>query len=62
MTGYFKLRYWGPTDEARHQRPERYARALKPIGKEPSYEFCRRLTIVTLVAHLIRMAIAPKFP
>jgi hypothetical protein len=57
VMGYFKLRYWGPTDdllhEARLERAERYARALKPIGKEPSYEFCRRLTFVTLVASLI---------
>ncbi|HEU4683856.1 MAG TPA: hypothetical protein VFS39_05075, partial [Nitrospira sp.] len=55
--GYFYLRYWGPTDaslhEARLQRAERYARALKPIGKEPSYEFCRRLTFVTLIASLL---------
>jgi hypothetical protein len=57
VMGYFKLRYWGATDEmlheARLERAERYARALKPIGKEPSYEFCRRLTFVTLVASLI---------
>ena len=57
ILGYFNLRYWGPADdtlhEARLQRAERYARALKPIGKEPSYEFCRRLTFVTLVASLI---------
>ena len=39
--------------EARLERAERYARALKPIGKEPSHEFCRRLTFVTLVASLI---------
>ncbi len=55
--GYFKLRYWGPSDdavqEARLQRAERYARALKPIGKEPSYEFCRRLTFATLIASLL---------
>jgi hypothetical protein len=55
--GYFRIRYWGPTDdalqEARLQRAERYARALKPIGKEPSYEFCRRLTFATLIASLI---------
>ena len=55
--GYFNLRYWGPTDDALHearlQRAERYARALKPIGKEPSYEFCRRLTFVTLIASLL---------
>lgn len=55
--GYVKLRYWGPSDdalqEARLQRAERYARALKPIGKEPSYEFCRRLTFATLIASLL---------
>ena len=57
VAGYFKLHYWGQPDDARQearlQRAERYARALKPIGKEPSYEFCRRLTFVTLVASLI---------
>lgn len=55
--GYFNLRYWGPSDDALHearlQRAERYARALKPIGKEPSYEFCRRLTFATLIASLL---------
>ncbi len=55
--GYFSLRYWGPTDEALHQarlqRAERYARALKPMGKEPSYEFCRRLIFATLIASLL---------
>ena len=57
VSGYFNLRYWGPTDDALHaarlQRAERYARALKPIGKEPSYEFCRRLTFATLIASLL---------
>ncbi len=57
LLGYFYLRYWGPTaaalQEARLQRAERYARALKPIGKEASYEFCRRLTFVTLIASLL---------
>ena len=55
--GYFCLRYWGPSaaslHEARLQRAERYARALKPIGKDASYEFCRRLTFVTLIASLL---------
>lgn len=55
--GYFKLRYWGPSDEAlrasRRQRAERYARALKSVGKDPSYEFCRRLTFATLIASLL---------
>ncbi len=57
LAGYFYLRYWGPNEsslhEARLQRAERYARALKPIGKEASYEFCRRLTFVTLIASLL---------
>ena len=57
LAGYIFLRYWGPSDstlsEARLQRAERYARALKPIGKEASYEFCRRLTFMTLIASLL---------
>ncbi|MBA5867897.1 MAG: hypothetical protein GDA67_14480 [Nitrospira sp. CR1.3] len=57
VAGYFYLRYWGPgaaaLNEARLQRAERYARALKPIGKEASYEFCRRLTFATLIASLV---------
>jgi hypothetical protein len=55
--GYLALRYWGPPEsdlrEARLERAARYARALKPIGKEPSYEFCRRLTFATLIASLL---------
>lgn len=57
LLGYFFLRYWGPGEaalqEARLHRAERYARALKPIGKEASYEFCRRLTFMTLIASLL---------
>ena len=34
-------------------RAGRYAKALKLPGKEPSYEFCRRLTLMTLIASLI---------
>lgn len=57
LTGYLYLRYWGTStsllNDARLQRAERYARALKPIGKEASYEFCRRLTFMTLIASLL---------
>ena len=57
VCGYFRIRYWGPPDEVLHaarlQRAERYARALKPVGKEPSHEFCRRLTFATLIASLL---------
>ena len=57
VMGYFYLRYWGAStsllNDARLQRAERYARALKPIGKEASYEFCRRLTFMTLIASLL---------
>jgi hypothetical protein len=57
LIGYVYLRYWGTStsllNDARLQRAERYARALKPIGKEASYEFCRRLTFMTLIASLL---------
>jgi hypothetical protein len=57
LIGYVYLRYWGASEsslnEASLQRAERYARALKPIGKEASYEFCRRLTFMTLIASLL---------
>jgi hypothetical protein len=57
VVGYLYLRYWGAStsllNDARLQRAERYARALKPIGKEASYEFCRRLTFMTLIASLL---------
>jgi len=57
VAGYLYLRYWGANasilNDARLQRAERYARALKPIGKEESYEFCRRLTFMTLIASLL---------
>jgi hypothetical protein len=55
--GYFYLRYWGAGEaalkEAKLQRADRYARALKLIGKEASHEFCKRLTFVTLIASLL---------
>lgn len=57
LYGYFRIRYWGSPEEslraARVQRAERYARALTPVGKEPSYEFCRALTFATLIASLL---------
>lgn len=55
--GYIALRRWGAAagnlHTSRLQRATRYAKALKLIGREPSYEFCRRLTLVTLMASLI---------
>lgn len=55
--GYFALRYFGQAEsdlrEARIGRAARYARALKPIGREPAHEFCRRLTFATLSASLV---------
>ena len=55
--GYLSLRYWGSSAPALHEsrllRAQRYAKALKLIGKEPSYEFCRRLTFMTLIASLV---------
>ena len=55
--GYFALRYFGQAEsdlrEARIGRAARYARALRPIGREPAHEFCRRLTFATLSASLV---------
>ncbi len=57
LAGYFYLRYWGAGETdlrtARLQRAERYARALKVIGREASHEFCKRLTFMTLIASLL---------
>ena len=57
LGGYCYLRYWGigeaAVKAARLQRADRYARALKQIGKEASHEFCKRLTFVTLIASLL---------
>ena len=55
--GYVVLhRREGHTEDLEHSRryrAARYAKALKLIGREPSYEFCRRLTLVTLMASLL---------
>jgi hypothetical protein len=55
--GYVLLRYQESStaslQASRALRAGRYAKALKLIGKEPSYEFCRRLTFMTLIASLV---------
>lgn len=55
--GYLTLHRWGPgasqLHASRRQRAGRYAKALKLVGRESSYEFCRRLTLVTLMASLL---------
>lgn len=57
LGGYVYLRYWGTGEAAlqtaRLQRAERYARALKQIGREASHEFCKRLTFMTLIVSLL---------
>jgi hypothetical protein len=57
LGGYGYLRNWGTSEvvlqAARLQRAERYARALKQIGREASHEFCKRLTFMTLIASLL---------
>ncbi len=51
--GLVALWRWGPSENAVRQaclsRYERYYRALKPIEREPSNEFCRRLMFATLI-------------
>jgi hypothetical protein len=55
--GYVLLRRRGADPAAlqasRRLRAGRYAKAMKLIGRESSYEFCRRLTLMTLIASLI---------
>ncbi|MEK6762099.1 MAG: hypothetical protein AABY96_05235 [Nitrospirota bacterium] len=57
LGGYGYLRYWGTGEaalqKAKLQRADRYARALKQIGREASHEFCKRLTFMTLIASLL---------
>ncbi len=57
LGGYGYLHYWGTGEaalqEARIQRAERYAHALKQIGREAHHEFCKRLTFMTLIASLV---------
>jgi hypothetical protein len=57
IAGYGYLHFWGTGDAAmqvaRLQRAERYARALKQIGREAHHEFCKRLTFMTLIASLL---------
>ncbi len=57
LGGYGYLHYWGTCDAAmqvaRLQRADRYARALKQIGREAHHEFCKRLTFMTLIASLL---------
>ncbi|TKB94565.1 MAG: hypothetical protein E8D41_03160 [Nitrospira sp.] len=56
LGGYGYLHYWGTGEaalQAKLQRADRYARALKQIGREASHEFCKRLTFMTLIASLL---------
>lgn len=57
LGGYGYLRYWGTGEAAlraaKIQRADRYAHALKQIGREASHEFCKRLTFMTLIASLL---------
>lgn len=57
LGGYGYLRYWGAGEAAlkaaKLQRADRYACALKQIGREASHEFCTRLTFMTLIASLL---------
>lgn len=57
LGGYCYLHYWGTGEAAlqaaRIQRAERYAHALKQIGREAHHEFCKRLTFMTLIASLL---------
>ncbi len=61
--GFFGLLHWGRSKAkvrvARLSRAERYFDALKPIEREPSYQFCRRLTLATLIASALMAISSP---
>jgi hypothetical protein len=63
IAGYFFLYRRGPSDSSVKQaclaRADRYARVLKPIQAEPAYEFCRRLTLATLIASVLFAVFLP---
>jgi hypothetical protein len=54
LGGYAFLKTFGASDtevyDAAMTRSARYGQALKPVEREPAYNFCRRLTFATLVA------------
>jgi hypothetical protein len=63
LVGYMRLRGREPADtvirQLRAGRAERYKRALKPSARRPSYHFCQRLTLITLVASVLFVLILP---
>ena len=54
LAGYAQLKIFGPSNnivyEAAMTRATRYDRALKPVEREPAYNFCRHLTFAMLLA------------
>lgn len=54
LSGYVLLKYLGPSDneayDAAVARASRYGRALKPLERTPVHNFCRRLTLATLLS------------
>jgi hypothetical protein len=63
LIGYLRLRNLEPADavirQLRAVRAQRYMRALKPLARRPSYHFCQRLTLITLVASVLFVLILP---
>ena len=63
IAGYLVLYRRGPSDSSVKQaclaRADRYARVLRPIQEEPAYEFCRRLTLATLIASVLFAVFLP---
>jgi len=63
IAGYAFLYRHGPSASSVKQaclaRADRYARVLRPIQEEPAYEFCRRLTLATLLASVLFAVFLP---
>jgi hypothetical protein len=63
LGGYMRLQEKEPSDaeirQLRKDRAERYAKALKPLARRPSYHFCQRLTLITLLASMLFVLVLP---
>jgi hypothetical protein len=63
LGGYMRLQEREPSDaqirQLRKDRAERYAKALKPLARRPSYHFCQRLTLITLLASMLFVLVLP---
>jgi hypothetical protein len=63
IAGYVVIRRREPSDAAirlsRAERADHYVRSLKPVIRRPSYHFCQRLMLITLIASVFIVLALP---